>query len=251
MQELKSKITMSYLSETWFIEGNIDFESKKYTLLAYLQKINTAFNENQLYPQLADLIFHYRNLLSFKTNKQLIQGQFPKKLTGIQLEKLAIIYEEMIADNELMAEIEEIVQYAMNQMKQTVTVGTDFYDFVESNLTILPVGILPANNDEGYFFLTDSKTRSIKVYGYKVSIFRRTNDRFRSLRSQFIDEWTRSFVNTYESIKLELLKTRKTATLPSVYAIETNLRFPVESTLLPVAKRYLVRHLSMKNDDIN
>jgi hypothetical protein len=43
---VKSKIMifMNDLSETWFIEGNIDFESKKYTLLAYLQKVNACFD---------------------------------------------------------------------------------------------------------------------------------------------------------------------------------------------------------------
>lgn len=234
---------MNFLSETWFIEGNIDFESKKYTLLAYLQRINQAFNENQLYPQLADLIFHFRNLQTFKDNKQLVKSQFPKKLTGIQLKKLHLIYEEMVDDTRLMQEIEDIVQYAMSEMKGAVSNGTEFYDYVENSLSISPVGILPHHQEEGYFFLSDG-SRSIKVYNYKMSIFQRTNDRFRSLRSTFVNEWTRSFVTTYESIKLELLKARKTLTLPAVYSIETKLAFPVDETLLPVAKRCLVRHLS-------
>ena len=51
------------LSENWFAEGYIDFELKKYTLLAYLQQVNGFFNENKLYPQLADVIFHHNNLL--------------------------------------------------------------------------------------------------------------------------------------------------------------------------------------------
>ncbi len=234
---------MSFLSETWFIEGNIDFESKKYTLLAYLQRINKAFNDNHLYPQLADLIFHFRNLQNFKESKQLVKSQFPKKLTGIQLKKIRLIYEEMIADNGLMNEIEDIVQFAMQEMQSTVNNGTEFYDYVENSLSITPIGILPHQNEEGYFFLSDG-SRSIRVYNYKLSIFQRTNDRFRSLKSHFVNEWTRNFVNTYESIKLELLKARKSMTLPAVYSIETNLAFPVEETLLPVAKRCLVRHLS-------
>lgn len=46
------------LSETWFVEGNIDFESKKYTLLAYLQRINAYFDEKKLYPHLSADISH-------------------------------------------------------------------------------------------------------------------------------------------------------------------------------------------------
>ena len=59
---------MKTLSETWFADGSIDFEMKKYTLLAYLQEVNKYFNANKLYPQLADIIFHYNNLVAFREN---------------------------------------------------------------------------------------------------------------------------------------------------------------------------------------
>ena len=39
---------MKTLSETWFSDGCIDFELKKYTLLAYLQEVNKHFGENKL-----------------------------------------------------------------------------------------------------------------------------------------------------------------------------------------------------------
>ena len=41
---------MKTLSETWFADGYIDFELKKYVLLAYLQEVSKCFNENKLYP---------------------------------------------------------------------------------------------------------------------------------------------------------------------------------------------------------
>ena len=67
---------MKQLSETWFAEGYIDFELKKYTLLAYLQEINKHFNENKLYPQLGDVVFHYNNLVAFRENKKFLQEHF-------------------------------------------------------------------------------------------------------------------------------------------------------------------------------
>jgi hypothetical protein len=60
---------MGTLSSTWFAEGYIDFELKKYTLLAYLQEIHQHFDQQKLYPQLADVIMHYNNLLALKNNK--------------------------------------------------------------------------------------------------------------------------------------------------------------------------------------
>ena len=68
---------MKKLSETWFADGYIDFELKQYTILAYLQEVNKYFDEHKLYPQLADVIFHYNNLLHFKTNKDYLKQQFP------------------------------------------------------------------------------------------------------------------------------------------------------------------------------
>ena len=103
---------MKTLSETWFADGYIDFELKKYTLLAYLQEVSKYFNENKLYPQLADIIFHYNNLVAFRENKKYLQEQFPKNLTGIQMEKLQLLYEQMIEDDELMQELEEIIHYS-------------------------------------------------------------------------------------------------------------------------------------------
>ena len=88
---------MVQLSETWFVEGNIDFESKKYTILAYLQRVNSHFKQNKLYPELSDIIFHYNNIISFKNNKKYLQQQFPKRLTGVQIQKLEMLYEELIA----------------------------------------------------------------------------------------------------------------------------------------------------------
>jgi hypothetical protein len=236
---------MKQLSETWFAEGYIDFELKKYTLLAYLQATNQYFDENKLYPQLADLIFHYNNLVAFRENKKYLQEQFPKKLTGIQIEKLQVLYEQMIEDNELMQELENIINFAAGKMKTTISCGTEIYEFVEENLSISPVGLLPLDVQEGYFFLSAGKSKTTRVYQYRLSIFDKHDERYRSMRTAFIDTLQRTMVFTYESMKTDLIKTRQQMPNPAVYCIETSLSFPVEETLLPIAKRSLVKFISV------
>lgn len=235
---------MKQLSETWFAEGYIDFELKKYTLLAYLKEINGAFGENKLYPQLSDLIFHYNNIVAFRENKKYLQEHFPKKLTGIQLEKLQGLYEQMIADSELMQELEEIIHYAADHMKTTISSGAAIYEFVEEKLTISPVGILPLDVQEGYFFLSAGHSKNTRVYEYRLSIFEKHNEAFRSMRTTYLHATHRSMANTYEAIKYDLIKSRGHLPNPAVYCIETALSFPVEETLLPVAKRSLVKFIS-------
>jgi hypothetical protein len=235
---------MKTLSETWFADGYIDFELKKYTLLAYLQEINKQFNENKLYPQLSDIIFHYNNLVAFRENKKFLQDQFPKKLTGIQLEKLQVLYQQIIEDDELMQELEEIIQYSAEHMKRTISSGTEIYEFVEDKLTIFPVGLMPIKTNEGYFFLSEGNYRETRIYQYRLSFFEKHDEKYRSIKTEFIGQYERNMVNTYELIKIELIRNRKELPNPAVYSIETDLSFPVDETLLPIAKRTLVRYIS-------
>jgi hypothetical protein len=235
---------MKSLSETWFAEGRIDFELKKYTLLAYLQEVNKYFDENKLYPQLADIIFHYNNIVAFRENKKYLQEHFPKKLTGLQMEKLQLMYEQMLEDDELMQELESIIHYSASRIKKTISNGTEIYEFVEDKISICPIGLIPLDTKEGYFFLSAGNVKSTRVYHYRLSIFEKHDERYRSIKTRFIDNWVRSFSNTYEHIKSELIRNLKDLPNPAVYSIETELNFPVEETLLPVAKRRLVRYIS-------
>lgn len=235
---------MKALSETWFADGYIDFELKKYTLLAYLQEVNKHFGENKLYPQLADIIFHYNNLVAFRENKKYLQEQFPKKLSNIQMEKLQMLYEQMIEDDELMCQLEEIINYSAGKIKHTISNGTEIYEFVENQLNIFPVGIIPLEINEGYFFLCEGTYSKTRVYQYSLSIFQKQDEKYRSIKTEFIDHWDRSIINTYENIKAELIRRKRDLPNPAVYCIETELNFPVDETLLPIAKRSLVRYIS-------
>ncbi len=235
---------MKTLSQTWFADGYIDFELKKYTLLAYLQEVNGYFRENKLYPQLADLIFHYNNLVAFKENKKYLQEQFPKRLTGIQLEKLQLLYESMIEDDELMKELEDIIQYASSTMKRAITSGTEIYEFVEQRLNIEPIGLVPLDHQEGYLLLGQEQQRETRVYQYRLSIFEKHDEKYRSIITEYVDSWQRNFVNSYQQIKTELIRNRSFLPNPAVYAIETSLSLPLEETLLPIARRSLVRYIS-------
>jgi hypothetical protein len=197
---------MKQLSETWFAEGYIDFELKKYTLLAYLQQINKYFNENKLYPQLSDLIFHYNNLVAFRENKKYLQEHFPKKLTGVQIEKLQTLYEQMIEDDELIQELEEIINYSAGEMKTTISSGAEIYEFVEDNMQITPIGLVPLDVQEGYFFLSAGNSKDTRIYHYRLSFFEKRDEKYRTMKTSYVDVWQRSIVYTYENIKHDLIK---------------------------------------------
>jgi hypothetical protein len=150
----------------------------------------------------------------------------------------------MIEDDELMQELEDIIHYSAGKIKSTIYNGTEIYEFVEEKMNITPVGIIPLDIQEGYFFLSSGKGKSTGVYHYRLSIFEKHDEKYRSIRTLFIDNWQRSISSTYEHIKSELIRHWKDLPNPAVYSIETDLTFPVDETLLPVAKRSLVKFIS-------
>lgn len=234
---------MNKLSEIWFAEGYIDFELKKYTLLAYLQQVSKLFDENRLYPQLADLIFHYNNLLQFKRNKDFLKNRFPKRLTGVDLQRITALYEGMIDDDGLMQEMEEIISFSLKSMRSSIEDGAVIYDMVEHHLELEPVGLVPPDVSEGYFLLRVGKSDA-HVYGYRSSIFDRHKETYRSLSTRYVATWQLSYTVSPESIKSELVKNSTTLSVPAVYYIASQLNLPLDDTLLPVAKRVLARHIS-------
>jgi hypothetical protein len=234
---------MKSLGVNWFIEGSIDFEHKKYILLDYLQEINHHFDRSKLYPNLTDLIFHYNNLLDFKRNKTVLQQAFPQQMTKADIEAVTLTYQKIIQDDGSMREIESIISYALHKMDPAIQTGKEIYDFVESHLNIDPVGLVPLMPYSGYFSLRNGKERTNWVYEYQITIFENKDDKFRGIHINFVDTYEQSITVTPEAIKLDLISRHKHLPNPAVYYVVSDINFPLEQTLLPVAKRSLVKYI--------
>lgn len=230
------------LSETWFVEGHIDFELQQYRLLAYLQEVNRRFAETKLYPQLSDLIVHYRNLLAFRETKSAIESRFPSHLKGFDLQANKLIWEQLMSNDASMQELQDIVNYAIERFKPTIENGSEIYEYVEKELAIEPVGVVPLYKREGYVLLR-AGSEPTRAYQYAVTLFEQDATQYRSVRLQYIDSWTSSVAHTAESIKGAIIRTRPELPQPAVYRIETGLAVPLDETLLPIAKRLLVRYI--------
>lgn len=231
------------LSPDWFLKGRLDFEYKKYILLAYLKQAERDFEHNKLYPHLSELVFHYRNLKSFLEKKKGLYQEFPEELTGVDLNQLRLYYKKVIHDDELMEVIERIVSSSINDIKTYLDEGVEIFEFVEKQIEVKPVGLVSVNPECGYVFIRNGNDRETRVYFYQVSALKTENDQYQTIKARYIKSFKRSITNTYEAIKKELVRTYQDFQHPGSYAIESRLTFPFNETLFPIAKRLLVRYL--------
>ena len=234
------------LSANYLTEGIIDLEYKKYILLAYLQHVSRHFDEQKLYPFLSDLLFHYQNLLAFQQNKDSVESNFPKRIKRIDLDNFRIEYERVMHDHHHLEEIEAILAFAIPRLKGSLNDGKEIYDFVEQHIDIEPIGILPLNTDEGYLLLNNGNMGEIGVFSYATSLFESANEKYRSLKTAYLQTYAKQFSHTFETIKLDLIKQNKQLPNPATFAVMSRFTFPLQETLLPIAKRSLMHYLATK-----
>jgi hypothetical protein len=235
---------MERLPNDWLTQGIVDFEYKKYVLLAYLKTVKSSFGKVQLYPFLGDLVFHYRNLLAIKENKALLRESFPKEISLEEFQRLELNYRQMVEDDAVMSELESILEFAIPHIKESLQEGSVIYELVESKCEISPIGVTPLYAKEGYLFVTQPPEKETSIYRYQMSIFEKSDEQLRSLNTLYVGSMPRSLTNTYERIKLDLIKQYQDLPNPATYLILSKMKFPFSETLMPVAKRLFVKHLS-------
>ena len=235
---------MEKLNENWITENHIDFEYKKYLLLAYLQHVSEKFEETRLYPALSELVSHYRNVISLRDTRKNLFDSFPGTLSQADFTSFKLVYEKLAEDDKLMQEIESIIEFSIPQFQFYLAEGKKIYDFIESQIKIFPVGIMPIHTDAGYLFLRCGEAGDTKVYEYVITIFDQPDERYRAISLQYITSYEKTLRNTYENIKHDLVMYNRNLPNPATYVIESELLVPLEDTFLPLAKRSLVKYLS-------
>ncbi len=235
---------MENLEKDWFAKGLIDFEYKKYILLDYISRVSKRFAKIQLYPFLADLVFHYQNLQRVRANGAKLKEAFPKEISTADFLALKLKYRQLVEDDTVMAEIESIIEFAIPMIKQSLEDGTGIFDFVESQCEIVPIGVTPLYRREGYLFITQPPESVTQLYRFKLGLIESNDQLNHGLQTEHLAEIPKSVFLTYENIKIDLLKKYQDLPNPAAYLVLSKMKFPLTETLVPVAKRLFVRHLT-------
>jgi len=233
---------MERLSENWITERLIDFEYKKYVLLGYLQKVESHFKEQKLYPDFAELIAHYKNLIALKNNTTALESSFKKTLKGIDYEKLALMYESTIND-ETLNELKQIIAFSEPLFVDELQKGKNIFDFAEKHILTNHIGILPIYKKEGYFILYPHQSRQVFVYTYNFARITLLQQEVYGLNCNYFSSYMLSLSKTVDKLKLDIIDENPHLPNPAVYLFKANATLPNEETFLPIAKRLLYKNL--------
>ncbi len=229
-----------------FVTGLRDPESTQYRLLAYLKRIREAFARNLIYPYLGDLVTLHNTLAGVSGKLEEVRSAIPGKLGGVDLKAHKLIYEKTDLGLEQLDDLEALIEWALPRIRTAIEEGRAIYEFVDENVHLEQVGIVPSYVEEGYLLVPDRSESQIHVVRYRMSIFSGADERFRALRTTHVTSIDAGAVfPSPAAIKQQLATEHSDLPNPSTYFLVTELDFPFRETVLPVAKRKLIHSLSV------
>jgi hypothetical protein len=232
------------LSLEMFVGAYRDFESRQYQILGELGKARNSFSHNRIYPSLAELLDLYGSLRAIVDRTQDIRGALPKRIAGIDLNNRRIVYEPLDLNQADLQAIEDLIHWALPHIQQAIEEGRTIFNFVDENLKLGEVGIIPSYVEEGYLLVPDVRAGLLHVIRYEVTIFTGAEERYRNLKTTSLKSVPlRSLQFSPVDLKHELIGEHRELPNPATYLIETDLDFPFQETILPVAKRKFLRQL--------
>ncbi len=236
---------MHPLSLDLFAGAVDDVERTQYQILAGLKRARTAFDEQRVYPHLAQLIRLHGALMTVLERTEDFRTPETGRITGIDWEKKSVTYEWPELEDTEMAVVEDLIRWALPHIRDAIEEGRAVYEHVEDNMELETVGIVPSYLQEGYLMVPQREADRLHVLRYTLSIFVEEGEQHRALRTVKCKTVSQEGVDIHPSnVKLELLEERRDLPNPATYFSNTVLDVPYNETLLPVVKRRLVRHLS-------
>jgi hypothetical protein len=235
---------MSQLTLDLFVNTQRDYESRQFHILGELQKVRKGFAQNKIYPSLSELIELYHTLRKIAAQAGDIRLAMPGRIVGLDLDEKRVIYEPHEMSNDDLREVEELINWSLPYIQHAVEEGQTIYNFVDEHLRLAEVGLLPSYVEEGYLLVPDMGQNLLHVFRYEVSIFTGPDQRYRNLKTTGLKTMPLSLIAAAPwSLKEALIREYQELPNPATYIFSTDIEFPFAETVLPVAKRKLLRQI--------
>lgn len=237
---------MNTLSLELFTQAGRDVEAAQYRILAAVKELERSFRHNKLYPGLSTLLETGAMLEAIRQNATALNERSSQTLSGVDLDRKVLVFDATRAPKD--GEVErmlDLIAWALPLLKPLADEGMAVYDFVAQRISIDTVGILPMYRDEGYLLVPDAANEVVHILRFELALFSHEDEQYRAMKTvELPARPQRAVLEAPEMVKLELVASYSDLPNPATFLCDTDIDFPFEATLLPVAKRKLMRYLA-------
>lgn len=211
------------LSDSWLTTNPIDFEYKKYLVLAYDQITNENLNKKKIYPSLTDVVDQLMYVNGFLKNMIAFENS-ALEVDRIDWLKKQVIYKSKVCNNSF-DEIKEIAIFSKAILSDLYIKLKNLYDDVDGSIVITGNQYSIFDKYNGYIIMK-YRNRKDKIMEYQI---------YKTL----IPEPT-FHLKTSKVKQKEYYENRYNR---NIFEIIVNEEYPVKETTIPVVRRKFLMHV--------
>lgn len=223
-----------------------DWETNQYKILIKVREWFSNFNKNKLFPSIEEAI--QLNLALEDLLRENIECKlwFDNEIRGQNGNERVVVFEKAHQVGNQLDKLLNFINWALQLNRPVLEEGRIIKNFVEDNLRITRVSSVEKNfHGKGYFSLPDNKNRMLNIYLYEIIWDWSQEDLYQRIQSHlvnsipqtqihnYVEEWITKFINHSQDLHE-----------PVAYIIETDLDFPFNETMFPIAEEKLLKHLA-------
>lgn len=212
------------LSEHWLTTDPIDFEYKKYLLLAYEQKMMAEYKKRRIYPYLTDIVDKLKDINDFLKSAV----AFEKSSTSIK--KIDWLKQELQYETNFKDEM-------FDDLKETAILGRDvlsdlylhfknLYDEIDGSIVISGTKFTIFDKYDGYILVKYDKGKKEKIMKYDIYKVHYPEPEFR-----------------LKTCKASMKEYHAERFRKNIFEITLNDDFPVKASSIPVFRRKFLLHV--------
>lgn len=220
----------------------LDRELKRYTVLAYAQRMQERFTSRRLYPYLDALGQCVQDLREWGEQRERMEAGMPKQLLGIDVRHMKLTYSGAAEKPDALAVIDETIALALPELTRTFETGKELRSELLEGIQFTPVGVIPLYANEGYLMLRQGNEARVYTYTMHRVYAGVEGAAHMNLTTRFLSTYTIGLVSTYEQIKRELTRAFEWPN-PAAFAFEAPKPLPPVETFLPLAKQLVYAEL--------
>lgn len=222
-----------------------DWETNQYTILNKVKEWSYFLHRNKLFPAIEESI--QLNLALEDILRENIESKlwFDNEVRSRKLNERFIVYEKAHQIGNQIDKLFNFIDWALQLNKPVLEEGRIIKNFVEENLIVKRISENDRNyNGKGYFTLPNNKNRLLNIYLYEIMLDWSEENLYQRMASNLVRSIPFDLIdNSVEEIVIDFINNSQSLYEPVVYIFETNLDFPYEETMFPIAEEKLLKHL--------
>ena len=222
-----------------------DWEANQYKILIKVREWLSNFNKNRLFPSIEEAI--QLNLALEDLLRENIECKlwFDNEIRGQNGSERIIVYEKAHQVGNQLDKLLNFINWALQLNRPVLEEGRIIKNFVEDNLTLTKVSSIEKNyNGKGYFSLPDIKNGILNIYLYEIIWDWSQENLYQRIQSHLVNSIPQTQIhNLVEEWMMNFIYQSQDLHEPVAYIFETDLDFPFNDTMFPIAEEKLLKYL--------